>query len=195
MPTNNPPPPPDAKCTIFLAYTSNLMSSGLRETFLFLVKNKLVDVIVSSAGGVEEDFIKCLGDTYLGEFKMKGSELRANGVNRAGNLLIPNGNYCKFEDWISPILHTMTDEQVNDGVRWSPSNIIHRLGKEINNEESVYYWAYRNNIPVFCPALTDGSIGDMMYFHNYKRPEFVCDVVQDIRKINDIAVRAHCTGQ
>ena len=34
----------------------------------------------------------------------------------------------------------------------------------------------KNDIPVFCPALTDGSIGDMIYFHKYKRPEFILDI-------------------
>src|SRR5205814_550404 len=84
-----------------------------------------------------------------------------------GNLLIPNENYCVFEDWVTPILNAMADEQVRDGVRWTPSKIIHRLGKEINHEDSVYYWCYKHNIPVFCPALTDGSLGDMMYFNSY----------------------------
>ncbi len=32
----------NAKCTIFLSYTSNMISSGVRETILFLVKNKMV---------------------------------------------------------------------------------------------------------------------------------------------------------
>jgi deoxyhypusine synthase len=167
---------PEPKCTIFLSYTSNLISSGLRENFLYLVKNKLVDVVISTAGGVEEDFIKCLAPTYVGDFKLKGSDLRANGVNRLGNLLVPNDNYCKFEDWVCPLLHKMTDEQVADGTRWTPSSIIHRLGKEINNEESVYYWCYKNNIPVFCPAITDGSLGDMLYFHSYRRPELAMPI-------------------
>ena len=39
--------------------------------------------------------------------------------------------------------------------------VIARLGREIDNEESVYYWAQRNGIPVYCPALTDGSIGGL----------------------------------
>lgn len=150
--------------------------------------------MVTTAGGVEEDIIKCLAPTYLGDFKLKGKDLRAKGVNRLGNLIIPNENYCLFEDWLSPILHTMTDEQVSEGVLWTPSKLISRLGKEINNEDSVLYWASKNNIPVFSPAITDGSLGDMMYFHSYKRPEFCVDVVQDIRAINDIAVRSHCTG-
>lgn len=72
----------ELKCTIFFAYTSNMISSGLREAFLFLVKHNLVDVVVTTAGGIEEDFIKCLGNTYVGDFKLKGADLRAKGVNR-----------------------------------------------------------------------------------------------------------------
>lgn len=186
----------EKRATIFLAYTSNMISSGMRETIKFLVKNKLVECVVTTAGGIEEDFIKCLAPTYVGDFKLNGKKLRQEGVNRLGNLLVPNSNYCMFEDWVNPILNDMTDELNADpqNVRWTPSKIINRLGKEIDHPDSVYYWAYKNDIPVFCPAITDGSLGDMMYFHSYKRPEFYVDLVQDIRAINDIAVRAKCTG-
>lgn len=187
------------KATIFLSYTSNMISCGVRETILFLVKNKLVDCLVTSAGGIEEDFIKCLAPTFLGDFKLKGSELRLQGVNRIGNLIIPNENYCLFEDFVMPILNKMADEQdirkdADEGCRWTPSRIINRLGKEINNENSVYYWCWKNDIPVYCPGITDGSLGDMMYFFSYRRPEFIVDLVGDIRGLNNTAVRAHATG-
>ena len=181
-------------CTIFLGFTSNLVSSGTRETLRFLVEHRLVHCVVSSAGGIEEDFIKCLAPTYLGDFSLKGKDLRLKGLNRIGNLLVPNSNYCKFEDWFTPILDKMLEEQKSSGKIWSPSTIIHRLGKEIDNKESIYYWAYKNEIPVFCPSLTDGSIGDMIYFHSYKNPGLVVDIAQDIRGINDIAVAAKKTG-
>ena len=32
-------------CTIFLGYTSNLISSGVRDTLRFLVKNNMVSVL------------------------------------------------------------------------------------------------------------------------------------------------------
>ncbi|EQC34491.1 deoxyhypusine synthase [Saprolegnia diclina VS20] len=182
------------KCKIFLGYTSNLISSGLRETLRFLAQHKMVDVIVATAGGIEEDFIKCLAPTYIGDFALKGADLRTRGINRIGNLLVPNDNYCKFEDWLNPILDTMLEEQKTLGTVWSPSTMIHRLGKEINNEDSVYYWCYKNNIPVFCPALTDGSIGDMIYFHSYRNEGLVLDIVSDIRRMNDHAIRAKKTG-
>ncbi|NWW16516.1 DHYS synthase, partial [Falcunculus frontatus] len=97
--------------------------------------------------------------------------------------------------------------------------MIARLGKEINNPESICYWAQKNNIPVLSPALTDGSLGDMIFFHSYKRPGLVLDIVEgecplgvprgmwgcpegaltravpaDLRLINTQAIFAHKTG-
>jgi deoxyhypusine synthase len=138
----------------------------------------------------------------MGSFSTSGAELRAKGMNRIGNLIVPNDNYCKFEDWVVPILDKMLEEQEaskgkgEDEIYWTPSKVIHRLGKEINDERSVYYWCYRNNIPVFCPAITDGSLGDMLYFHTFKSSplQLRIDVVEDIRKINTISVRAKRAG-
>lgn len=42
-----------------------------------------------------------------------------------------------------PILDQMLKEQQEDGTLWTPSKMIARLGKEIDNEDSVYYWAYK----------------------------------------------------
>lgn len=192
------------RATVFLGYTSNLILSGLRETIRFLVEHKMVDAIVASAGGVEEDLIKCLLPTYMGEFALKGAGLREQGMNRIGNLLVPNDNYCRFEEWIVPVLDKMLEEQTAQaqsseaGVLpcWTPSTFIHRLGKEINDPSLVLYWCYKNDIPVFCPALTDGLIGDMLFFHTFKaQPDLLkVDIVGDIRRINLLAMAALHSG-
>ena len=59
----------------------------------------------------------------------------------------------------------MLDLQTNKNISWTPSKLINLIGQKINNENSICYWCYKNKIPVFSPAITDGSIGDMMYFH------------------------------
>lgn len=181
-------------CTIFLGYTSNLVSSGLRETIRFLVQHKMIDCIVTTAGGIEEDFIKCFAPTYLGEFRLDGKYLRDNGINRIGNLLVPNDNYCTFENWIMPLLDKMLMEQKENGILWTPSKMITRLGENIDNEESIYYWAAKNQIPVFCPALTDGSIGDMMFLHSFKSPGLVLDIISDLKRLNLMAMKAVNSG-
>ncbi|OIW09199.1 hypothetical protein TanjilG_11337 [Lupinus angustifolius] len=177
-------------CKVFLGFTSNLISSGVRDVVRFLCEHHLVHVIVTTTGGIEEDLIKCLAPTYKGDFSLPGAHLRSKGLNRIGNLLVPNDNYCKFEDWIIPIFDQMLKEQNEENVLWTPSKLIARLGKEINNESSYLYWAYKNNIPVFCPGLTDGSLGDMLYFHSFRNPGLIVDIVQDIRAMNGEAVHA-----
>ncbi|KAK8999176.1 hypothetical protein V6N11_070353 [Hibiscus sabdariffa] len=146
---------------VFLGFTSNLISSGVRETVRYLTEHRMVDVIVTTTGGIEEDIIKCLSPTYKGDFSLPGAQLRSRGLNRIGNLLVPNDNYCKFEDWIMPVLDQMLKEQLEE-----------------------------NKIPVFCPALTDGSLGDMLYFHSFRSPGLIVDLVQDVTAMNCEAVLA-----
>ncbi|PON58465.1 Deoxyhypusine synthase [Parasponia andersonii] len=157
------------RCKMFLGFTSNLVSSGVRDTIRYLVEHRMVDVVVTTAGG---------------------AYLRSKGLNRIGNLLVPNDNYCKFEDWIIPIFDQLLKEQTEDNLLWTPSKLIARLGKEINDKSSYLYWAYKNNIPVFCPGITDGSLGDMLYFHSFRNPGLIVDLVQDIRAMNGEAVHA-----
>lgn len=174
--------------TLAVSYTSNLISCGLRETFAFLAKEKLVDCFVTTAGGIEEDIIKCLGKTVIGDFALNGKDLRLKGLNRVGNLLVPNDNYCAFENFFVPVIKSLHEKQ--RACRWerftTPTEIIHATGEAMaslpNCEESVVYWCYKNNIPMHCPALTDGSMGDMIYFYNFSKKGLVVDPIPD-RKV------------
>lgn len=134
----------NTKCHIMLGFTSNLVSSGLRDIIRFLCQHNYISGIVTTAGGIEEDLIKCLGPTYItpqGRFDVDGASLRKKGLNRIGNLIVPNNNYCKFEDWIMPIFDQLVVEQKEQGKLWSPSTVIARLGEQIRSEDSYLYWA------------------------------------------------------
>ena len=60
---------------------------------------------------------------------------------------------------------------------WTPSKLIARLGKEINNESSYLYWAYkarmREQAYIFsklCYSLyfvPDSSLHPSSFFHHY----------------------------
>lgn len=65
--------------------------------------------------------------------------------------------------------------------------LCHRLGQRINNEDSVLYWAAKNNIPVFSPAITDGAFGDALYGHSKLNPGLVVDLMGDLRRIDGMA--------
>jgi deoxyhypusine synthase len=110
-----------------------------------------------------------------------------------GNILVPNDNYVKLENFLLPLFAQMATEQEKQGTRWTPSKFIRKLGQEINNPESIYYWCYRNDIPVFCPAITDGAIGDVLFTNSYKN-DLAIDVVLDHKEISKIAMKAEKAG-
>ena len=80
--------------------------------------------------------------------------MRKNKLNRIGNMFLESNNYEKFEDWVNVIFQEMYNDQMKNNTIYSPSKMIKLMGEKINNKESVYYWAAKNDIPVFCPAIT-----------------------------------------
>ena len=184
----------DEKAFIYLGYTSNMVSSGLRDVIRYLMQNKRIEVAVTTAGGIEEDIIKCIGDFFLGEFTAAGKELRKKGINRIGNILASNNRYVEFEKFFQPILEELYQEQKKTGKATSPTDIIWKMGEKIDSKDSIYYWAWRNKIKVYCPAILDGAIGDNVYFFKFKRPDFAIDITEDIRWFNDTAFGKDKTG-
>jgi len=186
------------KARIFFGFTSNVISSGLREQVTFLTKQKMIDVIVTTVGGVEEDIIKTHKPFLLGDFKAEGKELRKKGINRTGNLFIPNERYIWFEKFMQPLFKRLLEEQKKNEKIINAVNFVKECGRELesypNKENSYIYWAFKNNIPVFCPGLTDGSLGDMLYFFKKECPEFKIDIADDIVTMNDLALNAEKTG-
>ena len=181
------------KATVFLGCTSNMVSSGLREIIAYLARKRLVDVLVTTAGGVEEDVIKTLKPFLLGSFHADDKQLRKQGINRIGNIFVPNDRYIAFEKLMMPFFERLYKNQ-SSGQIISSSEFTYELGKEVHDENSILYWATRNEIPVFCPALTDGSIGDMLYFFMNSHPDFKLDIASDIVKITEIAMNSKKTG-
>jgi len=186
------------KATIFLGYTSNMISSGLREPICYLTKNKIVDVLVTTAGGLEEDILKLLGSYILGDYEASGKLLREKGINRTGNLFIPNSRYIKFEKFITPFFQRLYKQQKETGKPITTTELCYELGREVsrlpNKEESICYWAYKNNIPLFCPALTDGSLGDVFFFFKQQNQDMILDMSDEVYKLNKIAINAEKTG-
>ena len=64
----------------------------------------MIDSIVTTTGGIEEDIMKCMADCYIGDFNLSGKDLREQGLNRIGNLIVPNKNYEMLESWFLPLV-------------------------------------------------------------------------------------------
>jgi deoxyhypusine synthase len=94
----------NTRCTIFLGYTSNMASCGMRDYIRYLCQHKMVTCIVTTTGGIEEDLMKCMAPCFIGDFNMDGKELREKGMNRIGNIILPNKNYELLESWFLPLI-------------------------------------------------------------------------------------------
>jgi deoxyhypusine synthase len=66
----------NTRCTIFLGYTSNMASCGMREYIRYLCQHKMISCIVTTTGGIEEDFMKLFANHYIGDFALDGKTLR-----------------------------------------------------------------------------------------------------------------------
>ena len=171
------------KSVVFLSCTSNIISSGLREIIKFLVKNRHVHFIVTSAGGIEEDIIKSMKPFHIGTFDIKGKLLFERGVSRIGNIFVPIDRYTYFEKFTDKVFPKLYKEQKKLKRPLCTHEIIKILGKEINDESSILYWAYKNDIPVICPAIMDGAFGDLLHYFKRNHPGFCVDVTRDTERI------------
>src|SRR5210317_1979222 len=76
---------------IYLTFTSNMVTSGLRGFFAQIISLKMADVIVTTVGGIEEDIMKAKGEKFsIGKFKADDVELNEKGINRIGNIYVKN---------------------------------------------------------------------------------------------------------
>ncbi len=165
---------------IFLTFTSNMVTSGLRGFFAQLVELGMTNVIVTTVGGIEEDIMKSLGENFkIGSFAQDDVELHEKGINRVGNLLIKNESYMKFEDWIMPVLKKLYEKKK----KWAVSELLKEIGLILNDENSILFQCAKNNVPIFCPAITDGAFGFHLYLFQQKHKDFIVDVVEDFGNI------------
>ena len=165
---------------IFLTFTSNMVTSGLRGFFAQIIELGMADVIVTTVGGLEEDVMKAIGEKFeVGRFEADDVELHEQGVNRVGNLLIKNESYMRFEDWIGEALEKLYSKKK----RWAVSEMLREIGLMLDDENSILFQASHKNVPIFCPAITDGAFGFHLHLFQQDHPDFIVDVVKDFGNI------------
>lgn len=182
------------KSTVFLTFTSNMVSSGLRELIAQLVRDGFVDVIITNVGSIEEDAMKCFGDFELSSFDADDAALHARGENRVGNIIIPSSAYVEFESFIQPIFSELMAKQAKTGAFASPSEIARFIGERVEDEGSFLRQAFLKGVPVYCPAPTDGALGLQLFYFKQDNLAFVLDVTGDMKALSKLVLESDFTG-
>ena len=178
--------------TTFLAFTANVVASGLRGVLADMVKESYADVIVTTGGALDHDMIKAYEPYLLGSFAEDDAKLHQEGINRIGNILVPSSRYELLEKRMEKVFLEVSREKKIV----SPSEIAREMGAQIEDDGSFLKQAYKKNIPVFSPGITDSAIGLQTYFWKQKKEnaDFGIDVTSDMKQLADLALNAEKTA-
>jgi deoxyhypusine synthase len=169
-----------AGAKIFLTFTSNMATSGLRGFFAQLCRLKVPNILVTTSGAIEEDIMKSLGENFeIVNFNSDDTAMHERGENRIGNLLVHTSGYMKFEDIMTEYLNKVYEKKK----RISSSELIFEIGTMINDKNSILFQAAKNNIPIYCPGIADSSFGFQLFMFQQKHPDFIVDVIKDMERV------------
>jgi len=178
-------------CLKFLSFTGNLAATGTRGVFKELVKRKLVDVVITTCGTLDHDMARCWRNYYKGSFVMNDAKLHKEGINRLGNVLVPNDSYgIIIEQKMQALLENLWSEGKRE---LSASQLCREIGTRCCNETSIIYWAAKNNIPVYVPGITDGAVGYQTWMFSQDH-DFKLNLLKDSGELNELVFTAKKSG-
>lgn len=182
----------EKQCIVFLSFPACIISTGTRGVIRRLVEERLVDVIITTCGTLDHDLARVWRKYYHGDFLMDDADLHRKGINRLGNILIPNESYgIVLEQKIQPILSKL----YKDGKKvLSSRQLAHEFGLMVNDKKSILYWASRNEIPIYIPGIMDGAFGSQLWLFKQQHIDFNVDIMKDEQELADIVFTAKKTG-
>ncbi len=176
---------------IYLTFTSNIVSSGLREAVAYLAREDLIDVMITTSGSITEDVIKTEKPFKMGEWDVDEAEMREQGINRLGNIFVPSDRYVWLESYLNDFFEDFFAEEK---VR-TPMEFSRELGETLDDEDSILSNAADNDIPIFCPALTDAEVGNFLYYYRQGYDSDVgIEILDDYDSLIEMGLLADKTG-
>ncbi len=185
----------DKDCTVFLCLAGSLVSAGLKKVIIDLVKNNMVDAIVSTGAiVVDQDFFEGLGFYhYKGFVNVDDDQLREIMIDRI---------YDTFIDEEDLRICDMATKKIADYMKtgtYSSREFIYNMGEYLDKngrQESFVHEAYKKQVPIFCPAFSDSSAGFGLIFHQTEKKEksISIDSVKDFRELTQIKVKSKDSG-
>lgn len=184
---------PDEK--VILSFPACICATGTRGVIKDLIKHKLVDAVITTCGTLDHDLARLWESYYAGRFDLDDRELHQHGINRLGNVLVPNECYGEvMEAMLKPKLLEWAETDKD----WSTRKLTAKLGEwaseSENHEESILYWAWKNEIPIFVPGPTDGSVGAQVWMVYQQHRDLRLNLLQDEQDLFDFVFEADRLG-
>jgi deoxyhypusine synthase len=185
----------DDKCSIILTIAGSLISAGMKQIIIDMMKANMIDAIVSTGAViVDQDFFEALGFKHY-----QGTPFVDDNIMR--DLMIDR-IYDTYIDEEELRVCDMTTAEIANSLEARPHSsreFISEMGKwlVLNNkgENSIVRIAYEMGIPIFVPAFSDCSAGFGMVYHQFHNKEHMSlDSAKDFLELTKIKIAAEDTG-
>ena len=196
----------DRECGVILCLAGSLISAGLKEIFVDLVRNNMVDAIVSTGANiVDQDFFEGLGFRHY----IAGDEFKSGMQDGVLRELMIDRIYDTFIDEEELRICDETTQKVADSLPTRPHSsreFIRAMGAYLQQEgktpaqggvDSIVLAAYEKDVPIFCPAFSDCSAGFGLVAHQHARqdkPKVSIDSVKDFYELTQLKIANPTTG-
>ncbi|MBC7131273.1 deoxyhypusine synthase [Candidatus Bathyarchaeota archaeon] len=180
----------DNTCLNFLSFPACIFATGTRGIIRELVKRKLFHIVVTTCGTLDHDLARCYRPYYHGSFMMDDRELHERGVNRLGNILVPNESYGEIIE--KKMAEFLSEIQAQGKQELATYELCWELGRRLN-ESSVLYWCWRNRIPVIVPGITDGAVGYQLWQFSQDHPIKI-NILKDEQLLSDMIWQTKKSG-
>ncbi|MHA1827814.1 MAG: deoxyhypusine synthase [Candidatus Heimdallarchaeaceae archaeon] len=185
----------EKKATVFLGLAGALIPGGMRDILTTMIRNDMVNVIVSTGANVTHDIIEAVGGKHLHHVPYSSDkELRDRSIDRIYDAFVDDESFMKLEDSLRPIYESIWEEKKdkNNVLAISTSELMRQIGKRISDTNSFVKAAYEKDVPIFVPALGDSILGLHLWLFSQMNKVLIDDMgdLGDIQRLAWDAERA-----
>jgi deoxyhypusine synthase len=180
----------DKDCLKFLSFPACIIATGTRGVVKEMVRRKMFDVVITTCGTLDHDLARVWKDYYHGSFLMDDRELHKKGINRLGNVLVPNECYGSI---IEEKMKKFLEEIYREKRELATYELVWEIGRRIKSRDSIVYWTYKNKIPMIIPGITDGAVGYQLWQFSQDH-DFKIDALKDEKLLSDLIWNAKRSG-
>jgi deoxyhypusine synthase len=180
--------------TIIMGLSGALIAGGLRLVLRDMVKNRLVDCIVSTGAVLYQDFYQAMGyQHYKGEVGMDNLLLRKHFIDRIYDTYVDEEKFREVDHYIGKLVESLEPRP------YSTREFFQHLGELAyrKGDRGILATAYEQGVPCFVPALNDSSIGIGLteHYHNHRgKKAFSLDPIRDNYELTQIKGKSRKTG-
>lgn len=181
----------DSDYTVFLTIAGPLVPAGLRNVIRDLIDKGYVNVLVTTGANMVHDMVEALGYHHLqGTFMAEDRKLKEEDIGRIGDIYVEQKVFKHLEKWMYKILEEIPEEKRQ---RTSVAELLYRIGKRIEDTESILATAAKKNVPIICPAFVDCVAGFNLWTFGQDKTLHI-DPLLDISAIMDKVFEAKKVG-